>query len=642
MQPADNKRILPPDYYVNHAQPDAKKSKPNDHDSQVKVNGYALQKFNSSSSEEDYSSEIDISDMEVCESTDDLNNLPPIWHSAENGDWETVDKLLYTCSTEDFKACPNAGPNKNKTLLISAVLRERWDIVAKIAFHGAYIGHMWNALNDYFYSSISSHSDYNKKAFSTEILRLILSKNCSNYPIDLKFSEEKLYFLEEKLYLMNKNYKEVFLTYVIECLTCKYGDSDCLFNKVRFGGYDLLEDLDFLQKISWIYEISLDKNKIANDQIVKMIKFVFASILDQWKDSKKIGNTTGEEVRDWTTLESLLAINGISISPSCFIKICNAFNTISQILLNFEFDMHKFKNEEELKDSEKDLEDSKNHADVVLKLLFQLGTQFSNLYELKIPIFDQIFKTFERIATLQNQSIWVPKEMYDKIALSLIAEELPILEGIPEHLLIKALNNYNICLPHIVSLAFMEFRWQNGLSGYPYTKEEIDLIHQKIEKCLKEFIAEHPGIQFTQKDRERIAKEIGKDQNVDEPILDEALIKNAIATAMRFQWQPEREIIDLEEKVDIYETIKFIATLALQEFSDANGIFIDTIENLDFCRLIETCLLEFKKQHPQVVFTDDKIQLLVKEIGIKQNIEHPKLKKSYIENAIRKVMLNNE
>lgn len=73
---------------------------------------------------------------------------------------------------------------------------------------------------------------------------------------------------------------------------------------------------------------------------------------------------------------------------------------------------------------------------------------------------------------------------------------------------------------------------QNGLSEYPFTEGEIFHVHYLIEKCLNEFIAQHPKVQLTQDCRERIVKEIGKNQNAPVATLDESLIKQAIVTAM--------------------------------------------------------------------------------------------------------------
>jgi hypothetical protein len=148
----NHKKILPDEYFDNHMPSQTKKTKLN-HNSESLAHEYTRNNFCfinssnfcSSNSDDFYSSDSDINDssecdMKVCVLTEEFKNLPEIWRVAYYKCWDSVAKLLEFCTSEDFAACPKNGPDKNKTLLILAILNEKWDIVDMIMNNPNYPG----------------------------------------------------------------------------------------------------------------------------------------------------------------------------------------------------------------------------------------------------------------------------------------------------------------------------------------------------------------------------------------------------------------------------------------------------------------------------------------------------------------------
>lgn len=137
MQPFDNnnKRNLPEGYDLVNAQPVSKKTRFSD-DTNIEVetetDECAQKVFKSYENAPSPPSEK-MNEMEFPDLTEQYINLPQIWHHAYHGNWPAVQLLLDTVSSEDLKACPQAGPNQYITLGILAVLNNQWDVVLKIA-----------------------------------------------------------------------------------------------------------------------------------------------------------------------------------------------------------------------------------------------------------------------------------------------------------------------------------------------------------------------------------------------------------------------------------------------------------------------------------------------------------------------------
>lgn len=106
----------------------------------------------------------------------------------------------------------------------------------------------------------------------------------------------------------------------------------------------------------------------------------------------------------------------------------------------------------------------------------------------------------------------------------------------------------------------------------------------------------------------------------------------------------------LKEKIQVFainkhktnhdKALNEIATLAFDTFRLQNGLSnreYTEAQLKDFHRLIVTCLEEFQQMHEEIPFTKENIEHIVREIGKNQNVASPKLKKSFIEEAIRTI-----
>lgn len=740
--PDNNKRQLPMDYYLANSQSQDKKTKYND-DSQMVIDEYAQDKFNSYNN--DYSYEINLSDIEACELTEELSNLPLIWHCAKNKNWDAVNDLLDICSDEDFTACLTVGPDKNKTIMILAILSERWDIAEKIGkcsdseatleiaefnklIELIVINNQWKLFYHYLggaslpaidqrtFDLFVDHAIENNSAYSCHSLlwfldhipisisnrqfninpipisnqqyndivsclidRIILyeeevEKDGSDNPIgDLEGFFDKCSNLNfqlnedvlKKLHMaiifadwIGFNWGEKSLNDYFKEKLFQIKEKPELFLEIveNFCFNDSIEELmNLLLLNSWVYEISCKENESVNDSVGFIVDSILSELVgkyrenEEFSDKSKYRPTTEIELIYWVckVVESFLKMDGLALSTNLYQKICNNFN---EICLELQDEIDSIDSKENLTARELEIiEDAKKCVQSVAIQLIFAGVKVPNIHKLNIPNMN----TFERIALIlqwPNQFGYLPVEINYKIALNLIRAELPILKDIDDLFLVGILQAYfsrkkddwnDHAISHIVSLAFKEFRWQNGTSGYLYTKTEIDQFHQLIEECLREYLAAYPWVLLKEAHRERIVKEIGRDQNVEFPILEKSFIKRAIADAMNrneFVMEPEIMVIDIEEKVNSFETIKNIATAACKKFCDENLISWSEKDEKDFYELIEDCLLGFEKQYPERVFTEAKIDALVKEIGKYQNVAHPKLKKSNIEEAIRNII----
>lgn len=731
--PDNNKRPLPAAYSLANIQGDAKKTKYID-DSQMVIDEYAQDKFNSYNN--GYSYEINLSDIEACELTEELSNLPLIWHCAKNKNWDAVNDLLDICSVEDFTACLTVGPDKNKTIMILAILNERWDIAEKIRECSIYdsestieiseinklielivINNQWklyyycfeNArvpeIDQGLFDLFVDHAIENNSAYSCHSLLNFLENNpipisnrqyndivsclidriifyeedsekggsnnsiddlegffdkCSN--LNFQLNEDvlkKLHMVMIFIDWMHFNWGNDSLNDNFKEKLFQIKEKPELFLEIveNFCFNDSIEELmNLLLLNSWVYEISCKENESVNDSVGFIVDSILSELVDKYRENEEFSDkskyrpTTEIELIYWVckVVESFLKMDGLSLSPDLYQKIYNDF---SEICLELQDEIDSIDSKENFAAVDLEIiEDAKKCVQSVAIQLIFAGVKVPNIHKLNIPNMN----TFERIALIlqwPNQFGYLPVEINYKIALNLIRAELPILKDIDDLFLVGILQAYfsrkkddwnDHAISHIVSLAFKEFRWQNGTSGYLYTKTEIDQFHQLIEECLREYLAAHPRVLLEEAHRERIVKEIGRDQNVEFPKLEKEFINRAIADAMNrneFVMEPEIMVIDIEEKVNSFETIKNIATAASKKFCDENLISWSEKDEKDFYGLIEDCLLGFEKQYPDIVFTEAKIDALVKEIGKFQNVAHPKLKKSNIEEAIRNMMI---
>lgn len=119
MDPSDNnpnKRILPNDYCN-----DMRETK------KIKSTTEEMEIFSGVDFENNNSVLENLNEIEACDLTEEYKKLPEVWHAAKRKDWDTVSSLLPAC--ENCYCCPSIGPDKDKTIIILAILSEQWDIV---------------------------------------------------------------------------------------------------------------------------------------------------------------------------------------------------------------------------------------------------------------------------------------------------------------------------------------------------------------------------------------------------------------------------------------------------------------------------------------------------------------------------------
>lgn len=668
----NNKRQLPEEYAITPA--NTKKIKTKTEDSE-----FSFPDFDS----ENAVSSKDLSEIEACDLTEELNQLPEIWHAAKKKDWAEVKKRIEagTITRAELKSCPSKGPDINKTLVILAVLDEQWDIID-------YIDKFDKDTHSYGIRTI------NIKEFD-KLFKIIVNNQRWEFFLDLKEP-----FLE-----VNKELFDLYLNNVVDL-----GVSDQLsavvsiVNVCKVNKHPINNE-QFNDVIGFICE-SLVEN--GNEEI---LWYVVNSLFDLYPEHKIdnvlksklarfIVSVQGEDAANSDSVERILKIDE---DPDLMLEILEGYaeqdyivhksypytsvKCVKTILdLNPWFDV---KENPQVKGFIEILADNINHEylnfdgmkiifelcrryEIILKdedldnfyvelMADQLQTDFPtafsdlihiclsvpNFHKLKIPIFN----TFQRIYELsqwKNGSWPLAGDINQEIALILVAKEFPELQILADHVMVENIEAYfetvNKCRKEfsssfVVSLAFREFRWQNGLSDYYYTEIEITNIHALIEKCLMEFNAKNPSIIFTHEKREGIVKAIGNLKKLKKSSIKEAIKKGMNYSSIEFP-QSAGAAKHADKKVKSTKNIEDAATAAYEEFCDENGIFHHgETEVMDFFRMIEECLLEFGKQQPQIEFTKEKIQLLVKEIGKDQDSDTPKLKKSYVEAAILKVML---
>lgn len=208
--------------------------------------------------------------------------------------------------------------------------------------------------------------------------------------------------------------------------------------------------------------------------------------------------------------------------------------------------------------------------DSIMSYLTILGFDGSDIEQNETfkPITKSIFNTLNRIVTFFYDSWHNPSkepfqnyyntDLINQMALEVLYEEQPALKTFSPSVMLKKILAHSIltheanhikALTHIATLAFNEFRWQNGLSEQNYTKAQIDDLRRLILDCLEEFEKTNNGVQYTKEKWEQIIKEIGKDQHVDSPSLEKAFIQKAIEKAMSVLVMPSIENLNPYENL---------------------------------------------------------------------------------------------
>lgn len=411
----------------------------------------------------------------------DIEYLPPLWHSAKNKDWDAFNEQLDNASLEDINACPLTGPDKGITPLAYAAIDKQWGLVKKILeLHP-------KANLDLSFTIMVEAAEHNLTLLWIVIL-------------------EKQWDIAKAMLELNPN-----LNFDLSITRRPIKGMTLFWLLVSWQQWDLAKKI-----------LELNPNVNLNTYPVEgpskgLTSLWFAAIWQQWDLVKKM----------------------LELNPRSDLNVCPEGGP----------------------NKDKTLKDFAGNSNMALNQIPYLHTVISYLILLGINTDgtawqmrkNSIFGMFDRIVASFNDP-WnnplgkpfqdLPEELIMCLVREVINLEHPELNEFPASVLYEKINahaalihkaNHTKAIKNTATLAFNEFRWENGLSTENYTKAEIKDFHRMIATCLEELHEQEfkqKNLQYTSEKREQIVKEIGRDQNIKTPRLKKSYVIEAIRKVM--------------------------------------------------------------------------------------------------------------
>jgi ankyrin repeat protein len=514
--------------------------------------------------------------------------LSQIWHSAKNNNWKEVEELLKNASIEEMNATPLLGPDRGITLLWFAATYKQWDIVSKIIelnpkvnFEASPAEGPHRGITLLWCAAANQKWDLVRK-----IIELNPKVNFEASPVEgpargktpLWFAAgDKQWDIVSKIIELNPRVN-------FDASPAEGPDKGVtlLWIAATYKQWDLVNNIIELNP-----KVNFDASPVGGPEGGKTV-LLFAAANQKWDLVRKIielnpkvnfeaspveGPHRGKTPlwfaagdKQWDIVHKIIELNpkvnfeaspvegpGRGITVLWFAASYQQWDIVSKIIelnpkVNFDSSPGEWqpgKGPSVLKIIQDNLPGNKDLS-AVMSYLIVLGIKGPigpnlDLWEARKI---SISKTFDRIVTSlddrwNNPSIFqqLPVELIDRIIREVINMEQPELNSFPKALLIEKIEehailmyeaNHAVALRNTAVLAFNEFRWQNGLSDYPFTKSQIEDFHRLIITCLEGFEKVNKEIQYTDEIRQRLVKEIGKDQNVKHPKLKQFFIEEAI------------------------------------------------------------------------------------------------------------------